>query len=232
MGGEGGYLTCKNFLNRSEAIVNIGINGFDGLGCGVSAEAKIPNYQYDCMNPKETPCPQNNGLNHMNNICLGSVTERGSAKTFYSLEDILKVNGLENKHIFLKFDCEGCEFEGLKYFPIEKLDYIDQIAGEIHLDQIYKEEWGMLDIFRTLADKFVMVNYHMTNWECRNTALRHLKATVFEFNMVNKKIITVRSQSQTYAQHPLNVVNSFARPDCQMTDDLTPQRPSFLPSQT
>ena len=154
----------------------------------------------------------------MNNICLGSVTEKGLTKTFYTLEDIIKVHGLENKHYLLKIDCEGCEYEGLKYFPIEKLDYIDQIAGEFHLDQIYKEEWGMLDIFRTLSDKFVMVNLHMTNWECRYSPLRHLKSTVFEFNMVNKKLITLKSQSQSYVQHPLNKINGLGRPDCQMND--------------
>jgi hypothetical protein len=30
--------------------------------------------------------------------------------------------------------------------------------------QIYQEEWGILDILRTLTEKFVMVNLHMTNF--------------------------------------------------------------------
>jgi hypothetical protein len=30
---DGGYVICKNFLNVSEGIINIGINGYDNFGC-------------------------------------------------------------------------------------------------------------------------------------------------------------------------------------------------------
>jgi len=36
-------------------------------------------------------------------------------------------------------DCEGGEWEGLKYFPTEKLDLIEQIAMEIHIGPTYQE---------------------------------------------------------------------------------------------
>ena len=51
-GGEGGYIIFKNFINKSEALINIGINGFDDFGCKVTTEGRYPNYQYDCTNPR------------------------------------------------------------------------------------------------------------------------------------------------------------------------------------
>lgn len=64
---------------------------------------------------------------------------------------MLKEAHLENKYVFMKIDCEGCAYPGLKYLPTHLLDNVDQIVGEWHLGHIYKEEWGMLDIFRTLT---------------------------------------------------------------------------------
>ena len=89
----------------------------------------------------------------------------------------------------------------------------------MHLEPIYFEEWGILDIFRTLADKFVMVNYHMTNWQCRKAPLRHLKSTVFEYVMVNKKHIKLNSLSRSFKEHPLNLPNQVVDPLCPMTDE-------------
>jgi hypothetical protein len=43
-------------------------------------------------------------------------------------------------------------------------------------------------------------------------------ATVFEFHMVNKKIITLKSQSQSYNVHPLNIPDYNGVADCQMSD--------------
>ena len=47
----------------------------------------------------------------------------------------------------MPIDCDGGEYPGLKYFPVDKLENIDQIVAELHFDEIYPEEWGMLDIF-------------------------------------------------------------------------------------
>jgi hypothetical protein len=46
---------------------------------------------------------------------------------FHPLKDIIKDRRLTKKHITLKLDAEGGEYGGLKYFPMEDLDYIDQI---------------------------------------------------------------------------------------------------------
>jgi hypothetical protein len=208
---------CKNFISSSEGVVNVGINGYDNFGCEVTTVKQMPNYQYDCTNPAQPRCGTNGGNNNFNYVCIGEVTEKTANRTFYTLEDMIKSKGLFKKNIFLKIDCEGGEFPGLKVFPVELLDYVDQIAGELHFDTIYKEEWGMLDIFRTLMTKFVPVNLHHNNWGCMKD--RVLKSKAVEISLVNKRLITLHSETRSYWQHPLNLPNGRSIPDCQPKDN-------------
>ena len=211
---DGGYLICENFVKHSEGIINIGVNGYDNFGCQLSTMKRMPNHMFDCTNPRVPPCGSNGGNNHFSYVCVGEVSEKTTQKEFNSLADMIKANKLFKRHIFLKIDCEGGEFPAFKYFPVELLDYVDQMVGELHFDNIYREEWGMLDIFRTLMTKFVSVNLHMNNWGCMRN--RKLKSRAVEFSLVNRNIIKLRSQSRSYAQHPLNKPNGRV-PDCQMT---------------
>lgn len=65
------YLTCKNYFDRAEAFVNIGINGFDALGCEITTEYPMDNFQYDCTNPLAPVCLTNNQHNHFYLKCTG-----------------------------------------------------------------------------------------------------------------------------------------------------------------
>lgn len=42
---------------------------------------------------------------------------------------MLKTHNLTGKRIILKIDCEGCEYNGLKYVPTSVLDNVDAILG-------------------------------------------------------------------------------------------------------
>lgn len=118
--------------------------------------------------------------------------------------------------MFFKIDCEGCEYPGLKYIPTERLEQIDQMVGEFHLYPIFHEEWGILDILRSLTEKFVVVNLHMTNFACTDSPLRRLKALAIEYTLVSKRLITKRSESQSFKLHPLNTPSYKPSPDCQI----------------
>lgn len=71
---------------------------------------------------------------------------------------------------------------------------------EFHLSPLYPEEWGMLDIFRTLKQHFVSVNYHMNNKGCWLS--RQIKSSIFTVTLVNKKLIKVKSSAQSYKLSP------------------------------
>ena len=120
---------CKNFMSLSEGMINIGISGTDNFGCAITTAHKMPNYQYDCTDPRAPQCFTNNGNNHFNNICIGSVAEKAGRYTYYTLLGMMQKHGLSKKHMFLQIDCEGGEYPGFKYLPVEYLDNIDQIVA-------------------------------------------------------------------------------------------------------
>ncbi len=138
--------------------MNIGIHGNDALGCQISTGYSIPNYQYDCTNPDVTLCKR--GFECVNPTmtvckggdpyqlfsyaCLGEKTEKIRNNVFYTLKDIIRRHNLTQKHITLKIDCQGCEWSAFKYFPLEDLEYIDQILIEINFADISPERWGNL----------------------------------------------------------------------------------------
>ena len=87
--------------------------------------------------------------------------------------------------------------------------------AELHFDKIHPEEWGMLDIFETLASKFVSINYHMNNNGCLPG--RKLPSRALEVTLVNRKLIRLHSQSRSFRQHSLNSRNNPRLPDCQLS---------------
>src|SRR5262245_5795033 len=39
---DGGYLACRNLLTEVRAAYSYGISGYDGWGCDISTELKVP----------------------------------------------------------------------------------------------------------------------------------------------------------------------------------------------
>jgi hypothetical protein len=129
---NGGYLMCENFMQTSEAIVSIGIRDIERFGCELSDKLKLPNYQYDCT-ALEAPRCSLTSLEVFTKACLGEASETTQNATFFSLWDILRSRNLVKRHIILKLDAKREEWTGLKYFPAEFLDYIDQIVIKVRL---------------------------------------------------------------------------------------------------
>ena len=89
---------------------------------------------------------------------------------------------------------------------------------EVHFDNLGPETWGNLDILKTLASKFVCVNYHMNNNGCFKSPYRKLPSHAFEVTLINKKLINVKSDRRSFTEHPLNAPNTNIKADCQMHD--------------
>lgn len=55
--------------------------------------------------------------------------------TLYTLDDALKSRGLIRKRVTLKLDIKGVEYQAWRHFPLEYLQYIDQIIVKWELDE-------------------------------------------------------------------------------------------------
>ena len=91
-------------MKQSEALVNLGVEGRDNFGCGLTSAFKIPNYQYDCTNRNHPACGGNDGKNVYASSCLADVSEKFTTTTFTSLKDIIDNRGLKDKHVTMKID--------------------------------------------------------------------------------------------------------------------------------
>lgn len=164
--GEGRYFVCKNFLSHSEGMINIGIDGEDSFGCQLTTVESMVNYQYDCTNPKEPVCETNNGANHFSSACLGQDTEKSSDYIYYSLEDMIKRHNLTRKAATLKINCQGCEWNNLRNFALDYLQYFDQIIIKFYFEEKLPQVWGNLQIIESLSKYFVTTNIYAPSAHC------------------------------------------------------------------
>ena len=95
-----------------------------------------------------------------NLVCTHEKTEKAGKYTYKTLQDVLRSHNLTKKHITLKIDIEAGEYPTLRYFPIEDLDYIDQIVSEWHMWGYPNQYWGDLQVFKSIAEKFVPIVFH------------------------------------------------------------------------
>ena len=77
------------------------------------------------------------------------------------------------------------------------------------------EEWGKLEIIKSLMKKFVSVNYHANNWACLADPTRKIPSGAMDVTLINKNLIKTNSHSKSFLQNSLNQSNNPNAPDCQ-----------------
>jgi hypothetical protein len=97
------------------------------------------------------------------------------------------------------------------------------------VNQFHKVYKGDLDIIKSLSERFVSVNMHMTNsvacepLERLQKKERFFTSFAIETTLINKRLITINSPTRSYAialNKKINVKSSWdkSEPDCQMSD--------------
>ena len=206
---DGGYLLCKNILQDSVALINIGVQLEDKFGCQLTTEFPMPNYQYSCTVPNyQSKCSTNGGISYFaHNICAHENLQQQGTWYFYTFEDILKSRGLHKRPITLRLN----EFEDkvLKNLAIEFTEYFDQLVIDLHFSA-GSDLWGHLDIIKSLNKEMIPVNVHSSNGACFEGAekgKRKLPSGDIQVTYVNKKKVKINSQARSFTEHSLNAPN-------------------------
>ena len=207
---DGGYLMCENLIEPVDAAYSYGVGTNDDWGCEVSRRYQIPVHQYDCFDPARPTCSGGTFVFH--NECVGDRPGNRKSHFFDTLENQIRRNGDTSRHLIIKMDIEGGEWESLLAAPDELLASIPQLAMEMH----GFDDPRILQVLRKLKRNFYLVNLHFNNWSCTSRAAP-LPAWAYQVLWVNKRIGVVDSAAPVPApMSPLNAPDSPTWPDCQL----------------
>lgn len=205
---DGGYVICKNLLDRAEAIYSYGISATDNWGCTLSARLKKPVHQYDCFNVTRPPCEGATPIFHEE--CVGPEKTTQEGRPFDTVASHLARNGDTGKRLVIKMDVEGSEWASFLAMPESVMRQIDQLSVEFH----GVEEKDYAAAINRLRKVFHVVNVHYNNWTC-DPNMTPLAASAFEVLFVNKDIGVVEPGGVPVHPNPLDSPNNWMRPDCQ-----------------
>ena len=206
---DGGYLLCANLLKDVRSAYSYGISGYDGWGCQVSRELQVMVHEYDCFDARRPVC--DGGARHFQTECVaGTPSTDAQGHVFDTVEHQIAKNRDSNRHLLMKMDVEGAEWESLPAVPDAVLQSIDQLAIEFH----GSGRPHFLDVVRRLKRFFYVANLHFNNYSC-STDLSPFPSWAYEVLFVNKNLGHPAAAAQPSPLSPANAPNNPIAPDCQ-----------------
>jgi hypothetical protein len=203
---------CANLLDDARAGYSYGIAGYDKWGCDISKKLGVTVHQYDCFDPRRPSCPGGKTVFH--DECVSDRTRRTDGRFFDTIANQLARNGDARRHIVMKIDVEGAEWESLLHAPDALLERIDQMAVEFHRSEDRDEEY--LRVVQRLLRFFYVAHLHFNNFACVSH-LDPLPAWAYEVLFVNKRVGRVDPSRNAGGLHPQDAPNNPEAPDCQLS---------------
>jgi hypothetical protein len=212
---DGGYLMCSNLLGEVQSGYSYGISGYDGWGCDLSKELKIPMHQYDCFNLERPWCWRGQTIFHEE--CVGPRNETIDGRLFDSVQGQFAKNGDTGRRIVFKIDVEGAEWDTFLSMPDETMRQIDQMAVEFHWEEGGPHGWVSDPRYPAAIAKlktwFEVAHLHYNNASCI-ADLKPFPSFAFEALFVSKRLAQVDPSRKVTLPHPEDARNSSWRPDC------------------
>ena len=204
---DGGYLLCGNLLGGAKSVYSYGISGYDGWGCDVSRRLNAPLHQYDCFDLKQPVCEGARPFFH--GECIGSVAKVEEGRPYDTLANQIAKNGDAGKHLVVKMDVEGAEWDSFLTAPADVLERIDQMAVEFH----GFDHNRYIQAMRRLKEFFYVAHLHWNNYSCVHD--KHpFPAWAYEVLLVNKKIGVPDRSGTVVLPHSLDAPNRPSTPEC------------------
>src|SRR5438105_9602111 len=178
---DGGYLMCENLIEPLDAAYSYGVGPNDDCACEMSRRYHVPVNQYDCFDPARPTC--SGGAFVFHDECVGDRSDHRGSHLFDTLENQIRKNGDIGRHLIIKMDIEGAEWDSLLAAPEELLASVPQITMEMHGFDNPKT----VEVLRKLKRNFYLVNLHFNNWSCTPKAAP-LPACVYHTHWGNTSI--------------------------------------------
>ncbi len=214
---DGGYLMCGNLLDSVQVGYSYGISGYDKWGCDISTKLQVRLHQYDCFNTTVPACPGGDTVFHPE--CVGDASKTEDGRVFDTLASQLAKNGDRGKHIALKIDVEGAEWNSFLHASDDVLQQIDQMAVEFH----GVEDEKYLRVVERLTRFFHVAHIHFNNASCLD-GLAPFPSWAYEVLFVSRRLGVVDPSRTAGGLHDLDARNNPAFDDCQSHRENRPVR--------
>jgi hypothetical protein len=204
---DGGYMLCGNLLREVQSSYSYGISGYDQWGCDVSATLGVPVHEYDCFNLTQPVCATGRAMFH--GECIGDSQRVEEGRPFDTLENQIRKNGDAGKHLVVKMDVEGAEWESFLGVSDAVLQRIDQMTVEFHG---FDEDRHLLAMWK-LKKFFHIAHLHWNNFACE-FGVAPFPSNAYEVLFVNKRI-GMPAPGAPVIPSPLDQPNNPKWRDCQ-----------------
>jgi len=205
---DGGYLLCGNLLNDVQSAYSYGISGYDGWGCDISRQLKVKVHEYDCFNLQRPVCDGGALMFHPECVA-GERSIDPDGRVFDTVDAQIARNGDPGRHVVVKMDVEGAEWDTLLNTSPSVLNQIDQLAIEFHGTNEARSQ----EVIQKLKQGFYIANLHFNNYSCARSNWP-FPGWAYEVLFVSKRVgILDRAKRAEFS--PLNTPNKPTAPDCQ-----------------
>ncbi len=208
---DGGYMACRNLLSQVRSAYSYGISGYDGWGCEISTELKVPVHQYDCFNTTKPVCGTGQTVFHPECIAPTRFTD-SAGRLFDSMESQFAKNGDAAKHVIVKMDVEGAEWDSMLKTPDASFERIDQMIFELH--GVNENIARSLDVVLKLKKFFHVAHFHINNYSCQQ-GIQPFGGWAYEVTLVNKRLDQPVAGGKVSLPSALDTPNNPGAPDCQ-----------------
>ena len=206
---DGGYLLCGNLLKNVESGYSYGISGYDGWGCDISRQLKVKVHEYDCFDLHEPVCAGGALVFHPECVA-GTRSTDSDGRLFDTPEAQISRNGDAGKHLIVKIDVEGAEWDTFLKTPDAVLDQIDQLAVEFHGTNRQRFREAIAKLKRT----FYIVNLHFNNYSC-TSGMEPFPSWAYEVLLVSKRLGIPDPSGKRPDMSSVNAPNNPKFADCQ-----------------
>jgi hypothetical protein len=208
---DGGYMACRNLLSEVRSAYSYGISGYDGWGCEISTELKVPVHQYDCFNTTKPVCGTGQTVFHPECVAPTRFTD-ADGRLFDSMASQFAKNGDAAKHVVVKMDVEGAEWDSMLETPDAVFDRIDQMIFEFH--GVNENIARALEVVLKLKKVFHVAHFHVNNHSCQ-AGIQPFAGWAYEVTFVNKRLDQAVGSGRVSLPIALDTPNNPGIPDCQ-----------------
>lgn len=178
---DGGYVMLDDFRNKHVAY------SF-GIGNDISWDKDIANegVQVYCYDPTIAGLPEKHKGLEFHKIGITGIDDK--EQNLYSMETILCKNShIKNKHMILKMDVEGAEWDFLKETSSDILDKFSQMTFELHGMTNIENKKIILEVLKKIQKTHTPIWIHANNGNGSEVAGEYQIPILLEITYVNKE---------------------------------------------